>query len=112
MWYKTLILISAFLVDIFSAHCPVVEEMKGRGIIREAANHVLYAQPVAEPSAKDDEAKKSEKEDRDPSTERKNSNTKHKRTSPESIKKSGPLKDFVPSEKIEADQAVDFPADI
>ena len=37
---------------------------------------------------------------------------KKKNTSPKQNKKKGTSKDFVPSEKIKADKAVDFPADI
>jgi hypothetical protein len=42
----------------------------------------------------------------------KNSEGKQKTTSPQQREKKVPLKDFVPSEKIKADKAVDFPADI
>jgi hypothetical protein len=44
--------------------------------------------------------------------EQEKSKAKNGSTPPEPIEKSAPLKDFVPSEKIEADKAVDFPADI
>ena len=37
---------------------------------------------------------------------------KKKTTSPQQREKKAPVKDFVPSEKIKADKAVDFPADI
>lgn len=37
---------------------------------------------------------------------------KQKTTTPQQAEKKSPLKDFVPSEKIDADKAVDFPADI
>jgi hypothetical protein len=37
---------------------------------------------------------------------------KQKTTSPEQGEKKVPVKDFVPTEKIDADKAVDFPADI
>ncbi len=112
MWYKTLILIPVFLLNISPAHYLVVEEMKGHGIIGEAVNDVLYAQSVAGPPEKNDGAKNPEKEEPDFSAEQKDSSAINKRTPPESIKKGATLKDFVPSEEIEADHAVDFPVDI
>jgi len=47
-----------------------------------------------------------------PSKPEKAAEGKEKTGSPEGGEKKAPLKDFVPSEKIQADKAVDFPADI
>ena len=53
-------------------------------------------------------------EKKEPARPREQKNTKPTVEKPQDMKKgkAGPLKKFVPSEKIPADQAVDFPADI
>ena len=45
-------------------------------------------------------------------TEKKKSNTEPEKSDDRDGAKGTPLREFVPSEKIEADQAVDFPSDI
>ena len=112
MWYKTLILISIFLVNIPQAHYLVAKEIKDIRFTMEPLDNVLYAQPAAVPSAENEGGTLSATGEADPSMERKEPNADHTKTPREPSKKSPPLKDFVPSEEIEADKAVDFPADI
>jgi hypothetical protein len=59
-----------------------------------------------------DQTATTEKQQSGPSEEDAAAPEKEKDTSPQQGKKKTPLKGFVPSEKIKADKAVDFPADI
>ena len=111
MWYEIIILISVYLLSLPLAHAQVTNDMKGHGIKRESAHNVL-AQSASKPTAKNNETKIPEAKEFNHSVEQSKSKAKNGSTPPEPIEKSAPLKDFVPSEKIEADKAVDFPADI
>ena len=112
MWSEIIILIPIYLLSLPLAHAQVMNDMKGHGIKREIAYNVLYAQSALMPTVKNNGTKISETKESDRSRKQENSKAKNESTPPETIEKSAPLKDFVPSEKIEADKAVDFPADI
>jgi hypothetical protein len=112
MWPKTLILVVICLLNLFPGHYLAMRGTKGHRSTGESLNHVLYAQAEAAAPAKNDGARLPETAEPDPEMERKEPNANHTRTQPEPGKKSPPLKDFVPSEEIEADKAVDFPTDI
>lgn len=106
MWYEIIILIPIYLLSLPLAHAQVVNDMKGHGMT------ILYAQSDSMPTVKNNGTKNPETKESNRSMKQENSKAKNGSTSPEPIEKSAPLKDFVPSEKIEADKAVDFPADI
>jgi len=112
MWYETIILIPIFLLSLTLANAQVVNDMKGHGMERETAHNVLYAQTGSMPTEKNNGTKIPETKESNRSRKQESSKAKNESTLPEPIEKSAPLKDFVPSEKIEADKAVDFPADI
>lgn len=106
MWYEIIILIPIYLLSLPLAYAQAVNDMKGHGM------KILYAQSGSMPTVKNNGTKIPETKESDRSRKQENSKAKNESTPPETIEKSAPLKDFVPSEKIEADKAVDFPADI
>jgi len=106
MWYEIIILIPIYLLSLPLAHTQVVNDMKGHAMT------ILYAQSDSMPTVKNNGAKNPGTKESNRSRKQEKSKAKNGSTPPETIEKSAPLKDFVPSEKIEADKAVDFPADI
>ena len=106
MWYEIIILIPIYLLSLPLAHAQVVNDVKGHGM------KILYAQSDSMPTAKNNGTKNPETKESNRSRKQEKSKAKNESVPPEPIEKSAPLKDFVPSEKIEADKTVDFPADI
>ena len=106
LWYEIIILIPIYLLSLPLAYAQAVNDMKGHGM------KILYAQSGSMPTVKNNGTKIPETKESDRAMEQENSKATNESTLPETIEKSAPLKDFVPSEKIEADKAVDFPADI
>ena len=86
--------------------------MKGHGMREETAHHVRIAQSVSLSTQKNNGTKIPDTKESDRLTEHKKSKAKNERTPSKPVEKRVPLSEFVPSEKIEADKAVDFPADI
>ena len=111
MWYEIIILIPISLSSLPPVHTQGLNDMKGRGT-REEPHHVLVAQSGSMSAAKNNGTKMSKKKESDRSTEQKNHKAKKESTPSKPIEKSVPVREFVPSEKIEADKSVDFPADI
>lgn len=113
MWYEIIILIPIYyLLSLPLAHAQAVNGMKEHGMQRKTAHNVLYAQSRPMLTANNNGTKIHETEESNRSRKQEKSKAKNESAPPEQIEKSAPLKDFVPSEKIEADKAVDFPADI
>ena len=112
MLYEIIILIPICLLSLPLVHTQGVNDMKGHGMREETVHHVMVAQSGSMSTVKNNGRKIPETKESDRSTEHKNSKAKDESTPSKPIKKSVPLKEFVPSEKIEADKAVDFPADI
>jgi len=106
MWYEIIILIPIYLLSLPLVHAQVVNDTKGHAMT------ILYAQSGPMPTVKNNGTKNPGTKESNRSRKQEKSKAKNGSTPPEPIEKSAPLKDFVPSEKIEADKAVDFPADI
>jgi hypothetical protein len=109
MCYKTetvflLYLVTFSLVPFYPA--------KGYSIHKEGMPNSLCAQSVSIILAQYNQKDSSRPKQSGRSTEEKESGKEQKSTSPGKSKKTAPLKDFEPSEKIEAEKAVDFPVDI
>jgi len=79
---------------------------------REQVHQHAQVQPAPVLIVLEGPAGTSEKKKSGRSEETSTTAEKEKTTTPQQGEKNGPLKDFVPSEKIDADKAVDFPADI
>lgn len=109
---EIIILISVYLLSLPLAHTRVVNDTKGHDTKRETPHHVLVAQTDSMPALKDNGTQIPETIESDHSMKQENSKATNESTSSQPVEKSVPLKEFVPSEKIEADKAVDFPADI
>jgi hypothetical protein len=79
---------------------------------REQVHRHTNVQPAPVVIVLQDPAGTAEKQKSGPPAKNATTTEKQKTTSPEQREKKVPVKDFVPSEKIKADKAVDFPADI
>jgi len=79
---------------------------------REQVHKHTYLKPDPVLIVLKDPAGTTEKQQSGRSEKNTTTTVKQKTTSPEQRKKKVPAKNFVPSEKIKADKAVDFPADI
>jgi hypothetical protein len=88
---------------------PVQETVKGNSL---PVNRLSCDQPLWLAIVQKNQTTIPDQQQPKPSQQDKNSEGKQKTTPPEQREKKVPVKDFVPSEKIKADKAVDFPADI
>jgi hypothetical protein len=88
---------------------PVQEAVKGNSL---PVNRLSFDQPLWLAIVQKNQTTISDQQQPKPSQQDKNAEGKQKTTSPQQREKKVPVKDFVPSEKIKADKAVDFPADI
>ena len=79
---------------------------------REQVHQHTNVQPAPVVIVLQDPAGTAEKQKSGPPEKNATTTGKQKPTSPQQREKKVPVKDFVPSEKIKADKAVDFPADI
>lgn len=108
-----IILIPVFWFNLTLSHTQLVKEVKVYGVKRKMPRRVLVAQSGSMTNEKNNREAVSEAgQSEDRAVKQKNSKADSKRTPSETDEKKAPLKEFVPSEKIEADKAVDFPADI
>ena len=79
---------------------------------REQVHRHTHVQPAPVLIVLEGPAGTTEKQQSGQSKKNATTTGKQKTTAPEQREKNVPVKDFVPSEKIRADKAVDFPADI
>ena len=113
MWYKKMVIAGACVAGILVAYPEMVNHVvRVRGSIHKVMLQSRYVRLVSTAVAQESQAdtsppKKSGRE----AGEKKSEKSEHT-TPTQPKKKSAPLKDFVPTEKIRTDNAVDFPADI
>tara|TARA_Y100000031_G_scaffold102725_1_gene112596 strand:+ start:92 stop:433 length:342 start_codon:yes stop_codon:yes gene_type:complete len=94
----------AFIPAIKSADSREKRNSHGKGVVERKISHLAEnnGNPEDENTTGSTEKNGSEQK----------TEPKKKSTSPKSREKTAPRKPFVPSEKVKADQAVDFPYDI
>jgi len=113
MRYKKTVIVGACVVSTLVVQLTMVnnvlEENSGKD---KAVHQVGYAHLVSTAIAQVRETGTSPPKKSERATEEKKTQKMQKDTPAQPKKKTTPLDDFVPSEKIDADNAVDFPADI
>lgn len=109
----TIIILVLLLVN-FSQTGPLGgnDKVQEQGAKRGSDLTLSYAQSGTMIIALNSRTEASEQEQPDDDEEDKQKKTEKENDSPERDEKKPPLKDFEPSEKIDAEKAVDFPADI
>ncbi|MDR4508180.1 MAG: hypothetical protein MRJ65_08090 [Candidatus Brocadiaceae bacterium] len=113
MWYIKILIIPLYLASSQIFHFPVANGiLTGHSVTRECPQKQLYAQSAPVLIAQNNRANASGQEQSDRSSEDKESEIKQENNEPEENRENHPQKDFVPSEQIEAEKAVDFPTDI
>lgn len=113
MPYITLAILNCYLM----LPSPPVFQMsplghRGYALQREQVHQHTYVQPAPVLIVLEGPAATTEKQKSGGSEKNATTTEKQKTPAPEQREKKVPAKDFVPSEKIDADKAVDFPADI
>jgi hypothetical protein len=99
------IMVLALLLSIALVSLTAFKTMvRDHGLVKEVAPPLAIAQML---ETRGDETTQSEL-----TTKQQKSAAEAEQATPESKKKSPPVKEFEPTEKIEADNAVDFPVDI
>jgi hypothetical protein len=111
MWWKKVALLACVLSLPFAYSRPADDGVGGRAGERMILGAV-YAQSDPLPSVGEGETATLEMGDEDGSAKGREPQDGGASPSSEPVKKGAPPKEFVPSEKIEADNAVDFPVDI
>lgn len=113
MWYKTVVIVGACVVCTLAAHPMIVNYAVRTHCGMDTVMHQAgYVQLVSTAIAQERNADTSPPKKSERAAEEKKSEKTQKTTQAQPKKKSAPAKDFVPTEKIRTDNAVDFPADI
>lgn len=112
MCYEIVILIFMSVSSLPLSYTRVGTDMKVYDKRMDPPHRTLVAQSGSMPATNDHGARIPETKESDRSMKQENSKATSENTSSHPVEKRVPLKEFVPSEKIEADKAVDFPADI
>ena len=112
MAYMTLLILSFSLLILPPAFQVSSLESRGYALQREQVHQHRCVQPAPVLIVLEGPAGTTEKQKSGRSEKSSTTTGKQKTTSPQQSEKKAPVKDFVPSEKINADKAVDFPADI
>jgi hypothetical protein len=112
MWWKKAVLLP-WVLSLPFVYSGVADDGAG-GLAGERMSvvGVVFAQSDSLPLPGEGETATSEREDEDGFAKGREPQDSRASPSSEPVKKSVPPKEFVPSEKIEADNAVDFPVDI
>ena len=106
---KRFMLIFILLFFVPANPCPGVEDKPGQDdSLKKPPQATEILQQIPGMTSGKDTATALEKKE----NEKKKSNAEPEKSDERNGTKGTPLKEFVPSEKIKADQAVDFPADI
>jgi hypothetical protein len=110
----TVLLILSFHLIVLPSNLFQTTELENRGYVlqTEHLHKHTCAQSAPVLLVLQDQTATAEKEKSAPSEMETTATGKKKDTSPQQSNKKAPSKGFVPSEKIKADKAVDFPADI
>ena len=113
MPYITLVILNCYLM----LPPPTVFQMsplgnRGYALQGKQVHQHTYVQPAPVLIVLEDPAGTSEKQKSGRAEKSSTTTEKQQTTAPQQGEKKVPVKDFVPSEKIDADKAVDFPADI
>ena len=106
---KSFMLIFLLVCLVPANPCPGVEDKPGQDdYLKKPPQATATIRQIPGMTSGNDKAAAREKKE----VERKKSNAEPEKSDDGNGAKGTPLKEFVPSEKIEADQAVDFPSDI
>ena len=110
----TVLLVLSFHLMVLPLNIFQTTEVEGRGyaLQREHVHKHTCAQSAPVLLVLKDQTATTEKQKSAPSAKEATATGKKKDTSPQQSKQKAPSKGFVPSEKIKADKAVDFPSDI
>jgi len=113
MSYTVLLILSFHLMVLPPSLFQATEvEDRGYALQREHVHKHTCAQSAPVLLVLKDQTPTTEKQNPAPSEKDATATGKKKDTSPKQSKTKAPSKGFVPSEKIKADKAVDFPSDI
>ena len=112
MGYEIAILIFICVSSLPLSYTRVGTDMKVHDKRIDSPHRTLVAQSGSMPATNNHGTRIPETKESDRSMKKENSKATSENTSSQPLEKPVPLKEFVPSEKIEADKAVDFPADI
>ena len=107
----TVLLVLSFHLMVLPPNLFQMTEMEDRGYALHVHKHTC-AQSAPVLLVLKDQTATTEKQKSAPSEKDPIATGQKKDTSPQQSKKKAPSKGFVPSEKIKADKAVDFPSDI
>ena len=110
----TILLILSFHLMVLPPSLFQATEVEDRGYALQRKQLCKHTSPQSAPVliVLQDQSSTTEKQKSAPSGKDATATGKEKDPSPQQTKKKAPPKGFVPSEKIKADKAVDFPADI
>ena len=113
MRYKKTVIVSACVVSTILVHFQIINDVvKVLSGKENVIHHAWHAHHVLTAIAQERETGTSPPKNSESTAEEKKTQKMQKDTPAQPKKKSAPLDDFVPTEKIRADNAVDFPADI
>jgi hypothetical protein len=113
MWYKKAVFVGACVVCTLVAHPKMVNHaVREHSGTQKVMHQAGYVQLVSTAVAQERNAGTSPPKKSERAAEEKKSEKMQKTTPAQPKKKSAPAKDFVPTEKIRTDNAVDFPVDI
>ena len=112
MGYAIIILIFMCVSSLPLSYTRVGTDMKVDDKRIDIPHRTLVFQSRSIPATNDHGTRIPETKESNHSMEKENSKATSENTTSQPAEKPVPLKEFVPSEKIEADKAVDFPADI
>jgi len=110
----TVLLVLSFNLMVLPPNIFQMTDAPDRGYALQGKQLCKHTSPQSAPVliVLQDQSSTTEKQKSAPSGEDPAATGKKKDPSPQQTKKKAPPKSFVPSEKIKADKAVDFPADI
>jgi len=113
MWHKKVMIVGACVVYTLVAHPKIVNHtVRAHRGMHKVMHQAGYVQLVSTAVAQERNAGPSPPKKSERAAEEKKSEKMRKTTPTQPKKKSAPAKDFVPTEKIRTDNAVDFPVDI
>ena len=113
MWYKKAVIVGACVVCTLVAYPKKVNHaVRAHSGTHKLMHEARYVQLVSTAVAQERNAGTYPSEKSERAAEEKKSEKAQKTTPAQPKKKSAPPKDFVPTEKIRTDSAVDFPVDI
>jgi hypothetical protein len=113
MWYKKAVIVGACVVCTLEVHLKMVNHaVRVHSGTQKVMHQVGYVQLASTAVAQERNAGTSPPKKSERTAEEKKSEKTQKTTPAQPKKKSAPAKDFMPTEKIRTDNAVDFPVDI